>query len=206
MRKLNILVDNETRFSKFHDFKETLDAYSNDELLQMVVAVNFGRTIPLLHDLAKQAYSDYEVENDKIKYLLSRGYDVNKLDENGFSALGHAFKTRNLTTAIILLEHGADASYKPVTSIYDGPDDLSSKCKTMYDTLFDAKGNYYDFEYRGYNRSCIGDPNSHRYKRDEKIMRFRLKKIRNLCKPEFEGKQIFKHNTGVNTNSLEAGR
>ncbi len=205
MRKLNIIVDDETRHSKFHDFKETLDAYSNDELQQMVVIGERGNEIPLLHHLAKEAYSDYSVDNDKIKYLLHRGYDANKLDRHGFSALGYAARVKNLTTAIILLEHGADPSHKPVTSIYDDVDKPSSKSKTIYDSLFDAKGNYYSFAYRNYDshRNTI---DSHSYKKDHKLMEFRLKKIRTLCKPEFEGKNIFKHQETGNITQKTSAR
>ena len=44
----------------------------------------------MLHFLSGLAYSDYEVDNNKIENLLSRKYDVNQIDKLGRTPLTYA--------------------------------------------------------------------------------------------------------------------
>ena len=204
MNKLDVIskivIDDRIVEGECSLFKKALDMYNIDEISKM--SVRCSKSLPpILHYLSGQYYSDYEVDNDKIEYLLSRKYDVNQVDEKGRTPLAYAVNSRNLTTAIILLEHGADPFHRVDLMHEDG----RVVNQTIYSILFDEKGNYYDFVYRNHNedrrkKGSIGD------KRDKKLMQMRLKKIRSLCKPEFEGKELDEHKVITPHKSREIDR
>ncbi len=184
-------------YSKFEVFKKTADAIPNEELYNLECGQS--HKIPILHWLSHVGYSDYEAvdgsdieANRKIEYLLKRGYDVNKPDKDGYTALLYAMNAGNLTTAIILLQNKANPFTKTPWPEYD----------TVYDYRFDKDGNYRDFAYRSHDeaRSEVGSP---KYVNDTKILEDRLQTIRALCKPEYEGKEIFSHEYMINKKKDE---
>lgn len=176
----------------FDVFKEIAGLYTNKELENTHIVSASKEKIPLLHLLAAKRYSDYEPANDEIKYLIEeRKYPVNQKDENGYTALNAAQFAGNLTSATLLLEHGADPFNKtPFT-----------KYQTIYDAWFDKEGNYRDFNYQHHeanfepNKSYFSNEYNQQRRREQKeatiLLESHLQKIRALCKPEYEGKPLF---------------
>ena len=191
MNKLDVIskivIDDRIVEGECSLFKKALDMYNIDEISKMSVRCSESLP-PILHYLSGQFFSDYDVDNDKIEYLLSRKYDVNQVDEKGRTPLAYAVNSRNLTTAIILLEHGADPFHKVDVRHDDG----RIVNQTIYSMLFDERGDYYDFAYRSHDKDRCKE-GSLADKRDKSVMQMRLKKIRSLCKPEFKGKELVEH-------------
>lgn len=161
-------------------FKKLADTYSDDKLSNIVCPFGNGQ-IPVLHYLAGYSYSDNSEiidVNKKIEYLHNRNCDINKPDKYGHTALMYAVQSRNLEATIALLQHGA----KP----FDEYPVFGAG--RIYDILFDKDGNYYDFPYQKHKHGV--KPGSKEDIESIRLMSHRLEKIRNLCKPEYEGKPI----------------
>lgn len=172
--------------SEFEKFKKIADTLSDEELYKLNIRDAYTEDMrPVLHWLSGFGYSDYEAvdgsqmeANKKIEYLLKRGYDVDKTDKDGYTALAHAIQVGNYTTAILLLQNKANPFSKSPWEGYD----------TVYDFMFDKDGNYRDRTYR--NHSTERQDKTPESIRDTEILEDRLQKIRALCKPQFEGQKI----------------
>jgi len=180
---------------KFNVFKEVCELCPDVDLSDAYVKYEKGKEIPLLHYLAQLSYADYEPANEAIEFLLQHGYDPNKTDDEGYNALVYAKRAANLTSAVILLKYGTDPFAKSTireemvdSRFYDGSL-KGNGFVTIYDSMFDKNGDYYDFVYRSHDKSCKKDP-SESYIYDTDLLEQRLEDIRALCKPEFEGKMI----------------
>lgn len=199
----------ELAYSNFETFKKVIDSLPDEKVSDLEVTnwtIRDGEKIewstPILHWLANFSYSDYDTatppmsSNKKIEYLLQRGYDVDKLDNHGLTALAYARHSGNLTTMILLLQHKANPLNKYPQK--------GRENQTIYDSLFDKKGNYADFAYQKHDpvRSEVGSPE---YKESTRKLEEHLQTIRALCKPEFEGKRIFPQ-IDTNVNLGKGGR
>lgn len=177
----------------FDTFKRVADLCSDEELSNLSIrtmmkygAINYGQAynqfhcyddeevmMPVLHYLSKE--EGYKNSRDKIKYLLDRGYDVNKADENGYTALAYALDTSDFETGILLLEHKANPFSKSPWAEYE----------TVYDCMFDKDGNYYDSYYPKAKHAIETTGWFHGFP-EEKMQQ--LQEIRELCKPELKEK------------------
>ncbi len=158
----------------FNKFKIIADTYSNEELANFEIPVKSG-SLPILHFCAGSGYSDLmESHYLMMNYLLERGYDANKPDKNGNTALLYAIDQNNVAGIELLLVHKANPFVKAPGSKYN----------TLYDAMFDGNGNYRDFMYR--HHKPYSKPTTLKEQWDTERLEFHLTRILKLCKPEFE--------------------
>lgn len=165
------------------NFSTIADLFPNKDIYSACEIRN-GKVLPILHAFNFLTYNDGEasIVNKNIEYLLNRNYQVNKKCGNGFTALAYAHHQKNLTTEILLLKHGANPySKSPI-----------KKFKTIYDSIFDKDGNYYDFPYMRLKEDEKQE--NPEYKKYTRLLEQRLKIIRDFCKPELKDLPITPHN------------
>ncbi len=141
--------------------------------------------LPILHVLAGTSYFDYDAQNDKIKILLDKGYDVHTKDSKGRFAVHYALHVRNLTSLKLLAQYGADLDAQT-----DGG-------KKIIHALFNFDGTYFDFAYRTHrpqsfehNGSLGGrsDKDLAQSMEDKVLMEQRLKDILDV----YQGQSVLK--------------
>lgn len=158
-------------------FKAVLDASSDQELNSAEIKMENGKTLPIIHLLAKSSYSDYETNNEHIEEMIKRGCDVDKKDSLGQTPLLYAVHARNLTTIKLLAEHGANLEAK-----------YSNGVKAL-DPLFNEDGSYKDFTYRSHDRKKFELGKEDANNEDRLLMEQRLKDIYQIYKGNDPAKQ-----------------